>query len=76
MNNKNTMAPYAALFHHLGYSVLMPDARSHGQSQGQYIGYGWVEKADIKSGLRKSSIKMALKVKLCSLALVWVQLQQ
>lgn len=53
MNNKNTMAPYAAMFHQLGYNVLMPDARSHGQSEGKYIGYGWIEKADVKKWIYK-----------------------
>lgn len=48
MNNKNTMAAYANLFHKLGYNVLLPDARAHGESQSKYIGYGWVEKADVK----------------------------
>ncbi|CCI87357.1 alpha/beta hydrolase [Lactobacillus gigeriorum] len=47
MNNKDSMAAYAGLFHGLGYNLLLPDARSHGQSQGKYIGYGWVEKADV-----------------------------
>lgn len=50
MNNKDTMGSYAALFHRLGYNVLMPDARSHGQSQGKYIGYGWVEKKTLSNG--------------------------
>lgn len=53
MNNKNTMAAYAALFHKLGYNVLMPDARAHGESEGKYIGYGWIEKADVKKWLNK-----------------------
>lgn len=48
MNNKDTVGSYATLFHKLGYNTLQPDARSHGESQGKYIGYGWVEKADVK----------------------------
>ena len=35
MNNKDGMGEYAALFHSLGYNVLLPDARGHGQSQGK-----------------------------------------
>lgn len=46
MNNKDTMGPYAAMFHRMGYNVLVPDARAHGQSQGKYIGYGWPERYD------------------------------
>ncbi len=30
----------------LGYNVLMPDARGHGQSGGDYIGFGWPERKD------------------------------
>lgn len=53
MNNKDTMGPYAAMFHQLGYNTLLPDARGHGQSQGDYIGYGWCEKADVKKWVKK-----------------------
>ena len=42
------MGQYAALFHQLGYNVLLPDARSHGASQGHFIGYGWPERNDVK----------------------------
>lgn len=52
-NNKNTMGPYAAMFHELGYNVLLPDARAHGQSQGKYIGYGWPEKYDVRKWVKK-----------------------
>ena len=47
------MAPYAAMFHQLGYNVLIPDARAHGQSQGKYIGYGWPEKYDVRKWVNK-----------------------
>lgn len=52
-NNKDKMAPYAAMFHQLGYNVLIPDARAHGQSQGKYIGYGWPEKYDVRKWIKK-----------------------
>ena len=53
MNNKDTMGAYAAMFHKLGYNVLLPDARGHGQSEGNYIGYGWREKVDVKKWAEK-----------------------
>jgi hypothetical protein len=30
----------------LGYDILKPDARGHGMSGGDYIGYGWHERKD------------------------------
>ncbi|CCI84682.1 hypothetical protein FC52_GL001565 [Lactobacillus pasteurii DSM 23907 = CRBIP 24.76] len=52
-NNKDSMGAYAAMFHKLGYNVLMPDARAHGQSQGKYIGYGWPERYDVRKWIKK-----------------------
>lgn len=46
MNRKESMGAYAAMFHQLGYNVLVPDARAHGKSQGKLIGYGWPERHD------------------------------
>lgn len=53
MGNKEKMGEYAALFHQMGYNVLMPDARAHGQSQGKYIGYGWPERYDVRKWTKK-----------------------
>lgn len=64
MNNKNTMAPYAAMFHQLGYNVLIPDARAHGQSQGKYIGYGWPEKYDVRKWVKKDLAEKGKKQKI------------
>lgn len=46
-NDKEDMKPYAWMFHELGYNVLMPDNMSHGDSQGQIIGYGWNDRLNI-----------------------------
>lgn len=53
MNNKETMGAYAAMFHQLGYNVLLPDARAHGESQGKYIGYGWPERYDERKWINR-----------------------
>lgn len=53
MGKKEKMGEYAAMFHQLGYNVLMPDARAHGQSQGKYIGYGWPERYDVRKWSQK-----------------------
>ena len=41
------MAPYGKMFYEMGCSVLIPDARAHGESEGDYIGMGWLERPDV-----------------------------
>lgn len=40
------MAPWAKLYFDLGFNLLIPDARGHGNSEGDYIGFGWHERKD------------------------------
>lgn len=46
-NHKEGMTAYGMLFHKLGYNVLMPDNRAHGESDGTLIGYGVTDKRDL-----------------------------
>lgn len=46
MGSKEKMAPYAYIFHQMGYNVLTPDDRGQGQSEGNYVGYGWPDRLD------------------------------
>ncbi len=48
MGSKEDMADYAQMFYQLGYNVLVPDARGHGESQGDYVGFGWDERKDMQ----------------------------
>ena len=41
------MASYGKHLFDLGYTVLLPDARGHGESEGDYIGMGWPERRDV-----------------------------
>lgn len=41
------MAGFAEFYRErLGYNVLMPDARGHGASEGEYVGFGWPDRLD------------------------------
>lgn len=41
------MSAYARLYHDvLGYNVFLPDDRGHGESEGKYIGFGWLDRLD------------------------------
>ena len=40
-------------FYRQGFSVLTPDARAHGESEGQYRGMGWLEIEDLKIWISK-----------------------
>lgn len=43
------MSTYAKKYYDMGYNVLIPDLRSHGLSEGDYIGMGWDDRLDIIS---------------------------
>jgi len=45
--NGAQMFGYAKQFYDLGFSVLVPDARAHGESEGEYYGMGWLERKDV-----------------------------
>ena len=42
------MYSYARYYAEKGYNILTPDMRSHGESEGQLIGMGWLDKEDVK----------------------------
>ena len=43
----NLLSSKAKYFYEMGYNVLVPDLRGHGNSQGDYIGMGWDDRLDI-----------------------------
>lgn len=42
-----SMGAIAKHYHDLGWNVLMPDQRGHGQSEGNYVGWGYDERLDL-----------------------------
>lgn len=51
-NGLQMKAP-AKWFYEKGYNILMPDARGHGDSEGDYIGMGWDDRRDIVNWIEK-----------------------
>jgi len=51
--NHKTTAPFGEMFHEMGYNVLMADNRSSGESEGKYIGYGFLEAKDYLNWIQK-----------------------
>lgn len=48
------MGKYARFYSEkLGFNVLLPDARGHGASEGDYIGFGWPDRKDYLLWIRK-----------------------
>lgn len=41
------MSSYSKKYYDMGYNILIPDLRSHGLSEGNYIGMGWDDRLDI-----------------------------
>lgn len=37
----------ACVFAEKGYNILLPDMRAHGESEGKYIGMGWLDRKDV-----------------------------
>lgn len=46
-NNATSSSAIAQHLYGLGFTTLLPDARGHGESEGDYIGMGWHERRDI-----------------------------
>lgn len=46
-SNIKEFAYYLRYLYDLGFNILLPDNRAHGESEGDYIGFGWLDRLDI-----------------------------
>lgn len=46
-SSSENIQPIALNFYKQGYNVLTPDMRAHGNSEGKFIGMGWLDRKDI-----------------------------
>lgn len=44
---RSNMQNIASFYGEKDYNVLMPDMRAHGESEGNYIGMGWLDRMDV-----------------------------
>ncbi len=51
--NAKSMAYHGKQFLQNGYNILLPDARAHGESEGEIITLGWTERKDILLWIEK-----------------------
>ena len=51
-SNHTFMNPYAERYLEEGYIVIQPDNRAHGESEGKYIGMGYLDQKDIQCWIR------------------------
>ena len=62
--NGETMANFAQMFHNLGFNVLLPDDRAHGESAGKYISFGWLDRLDYQEWLNRLINRLGEQVKI------------
>lgn len=51
--NLREYAYYLKFYHELGFHILLPDNRAHGESEGKYIGFGWLDRLDCIQWIEK-----------------------
>ncbi len=57
-------ATHAKIFHEMGFDVLMLDLRAHGKSEGEYVGFGILDRYDTMEWIRYSRGRFGTDVKI------------
>lgn len=52
-NERENMSDFVQFYYDQGFDVLIPDLRGHGQSEGDYIGFGWHDRLDLKQWIEQ-----------------------
>jgi uncharacterized protein len=47
--NNEQLPEVTRYYYEKGFNILKPDARGHGKSEGEYIGYGWHDRHDLRN---------------------------
>ncbi|MBW1604860.1 alpha/beta hydrolase [Lactobacillus sp. Sy-1] len=50
---RETMSGYAKMYYDMGFNILLPDDRGHGESAGKYVSFGWLDQKDYQSWIEK-----------------------
>lgn len=58
----NSLNIHAQLFNHLGYNVLQIDNQAAGQSEGKYMGYGYIESLDLLDWINEVVVRRDDKI--------------
>ncbi|MFT8837942.1 alpha/beta hydrolase [Liquorilactobacillus satsumensis] len=62
--NGETMANYARMFSQMGFNVLLPDDRGHGESAGKYISFGWLDRLDYLKWIQKINARIGVNAQI------------
>ena len=52
LGTKEEMIHMSSYYYKKGYNVLLPDLRSHGESEGKYVGMGYTDRLDILNWIK------------------------
>ncbi|RKL66661.1 alpha/beta hydrolase [Salipaludibacillus neizhouensis] len=47
------MSDFVQFYHEQGFDILIPDSRGHGESEGDYIGFGWHDRLDYQKWIKE-----------------------